>query len=78
MLINWFKYLRMLNRCGNRSVDSSLVRQNVRGTNTPLPAEDAWSEIIFLFCFSYTKVVAKGMKKAEMILKVKTFPGIVS
>lgn len=42
------------------------------------PAEDAWSENIFLFCCSYTKVVAKGMKKAEMILKVKTFPGIVS
>ena len=68
----------MLSRCGNRSVDSSLVRQNVRGTNTPLPAEDAWSENIFLFCFSYTKVVAKGMKKAEMILKVKTFRRIVS
>lgn len=49
----------------------------VRGTNTPLPAVDAWSENIFLFCFSYTKVVAKGMRKAEMILKVKTFPGIV-
>lgn len=59
-------------------MDSSLVRQNVGGTNTPLPAEDTWSEIIFLFCFSYTKVVAKGMKKAEMILKVKTLPGIFS
>lgn len=58
-------------------MDSSLVRLNVRGTNTPLPAADAWSENIFLFCFSYTKVVAKGMRKAEMILKVKTFPGIV-
>lgn len=58
-------------------MDSSLVRLNVRGTNTPLPAVVAWSENIFLFCFSYTKVVAKGMRKAEMILKVKTFPGIV-
>ena len=58
-------------------MDSSLVRLNVRGTNTPLPAVDAWRENIFLFCFSYTKVVAKGMRKAEMILKVKTFPGIV-
>lgn len=46
-----------------------------------LPATVLLSLIIFdhafSLCFSYTKVVAKGMKKAEMILKVITLPLMV-
>ena len=63
----------MTRSCKHRATKSWIYKNNFETKEKEALSLSCHNDETFFFYFSFTKIVAKGMSKAEMILKVLLF-----